>query len=141
MHKKFNFNLKLVSIYLLTHLSRISEANQVSIESPVKPIKSEGQYEFVPISTLVGFGFIGVCFLLLTISKMMYANSDQYMANNRFDLVIFKPPTKNSVIGRVYSNNTANAHNLAAATSSGFDVSMLDVIRVRNTNTNTIVSN
>lgn len=85
-------------------------------------------YEFTPLATIIGFAFIGICFLLLTIAKIMFASSDQYMMNNRYDLVIFKAPTKNTVMGprRVYSNSTANAHNLQAAQSCGFDVSMLN---------------
>ena len=138
MIKTINLYLKIGSIYCLT-LS-VSEANKIEVRSPVKPIKSVGQYEFVPVSTLVGFAFIGICFLLLTIAKIVYTNSDQYMTNNRFDLIIFKPPTKNSVIGRVYSNNNANTHNLTAAATSGFDVSMLDSVKARNANVTQIVN-
>lgn len=85
-------------------------------------------YEFTPLATIIGFAFIAICFLVLAIAKIMFASSDQYMMNNRYDLVIFKAPTKNTVMGprRVYSNNTANTHNLNAAQACGFDVSMLN---------------
>ncbi len=90
--------------------------------------KSSNVYEFTPLATIIGFAFIAICFLLLAIAKIMFASSDQYMMNNRYDLVIFKAPTKNTVMGprRVYANNAANAHNLTAAKSCGFDVSLLN---------------
>jgi hypothetical protein len=119
----------------------LCEANQVPIESPVPTIEPEGQYVFTPIASIVGLGFIAVSFLILTIAKIINSNSDHYMANNRYDLIIFKPPTKNSNIGRVYSNNTANAHNLSAATACGFDFSLLDAFRLRNQNTQSLASN
>ncbi len=119
----------------------LCEANQVPIESPIPTIEPEAQYVFTPVATLVGLGFIAICFLVLTIAKIINSNSDQYMANNRYDLIIFKPPSKNSNIGRVYSNNTANAHNLSAATACGFDISLLDAFRLRNQNTQSLVSN
>ena len=121
-------------------LYSLCEANEVPIQAPVKTITPEAQYVFIPVSTMVGLGFIAICFLILTIAKIINANSDQYMSNNRYDLIIFKPPTKNSVIGRVYSNNTANAHNLSAASASGFDISVLDAFRLRNQNPQSLVS-
>lgn len=80
---------------------------------------------FTPIATIVGFVFLGVSFSMLAIAKLWYASSDHYMTNNRFDLVIFKPPTKRSVFGgrEIYSNTKASAHNLAAAQACGFDFS------------------
>lgn len=87
-------------------------------------------YEFTPLATIIGFAFIIICFLFLAIAKIMFASSDQYMMNNRYDLVIFKAPTKNNgqLMGprRVYSNSAANTHNLNAAQACGFDVSMLN---------------
>lgn len=118
----------------------LCQANEVPIQAPVKTITPEAQYVFTPISTMVGLGFIAICFLILTIAKIINANSDQYMSNNRYDLIIFKPPTKNSVIGRVYSNNSANTHNLNAASASGFDISVLDAFRLRNQNPQSLVS-
>ena len=61
----------------------------------------------------------------------MFTSSAQYMANNRYDLVIFKPPTtgkneKDKGPKRVYTNVTANSHNISAAKACGFDVSMLN---------------
>ena len=136
MIKNIRVRAKVYLSFLM--INTLCNANQVPIESPVKTIQPANQYEFIPISTMVGLGFIAACFLLLTIAKIINANSDQYMSNNRFDLIIFKPPTKNSVIGRVYSNNNANVHNLAAAASSGFDVSVLDTFRIRSQNTQSL---
>lgn len=117
-------------IFLLTILIfREAKASLQPIEIPDSSHSSETTaYEFTPLATIIGFAFIAICFLLLAIAKIMFASSDQYMMNNRYDLVIFKAPTKNTVVGprRVYSNNTANTHNLNAAQACGFDVSMLN---------------
>lgn len=104
------------------------KANKIDITLPVEGSASSTSYEFIPVSTIIGFSFVAVCLVLLAVAKIMYASSDQYMMNNRYDLVIFKPPTKNSVIGprRVYTNSTASTHNLNAAAACGFDVSMLN---------------
>lgn len=114
-----------------TNLASI-EANLLAINYPIEVNQTaidekRHDYPFTPIATIIGFVFIGISFAFLAITKMLYASSDQYMMNNRFDLVIFKPPTTKSVLGprRVYSNTVANAHNLTAATSCGFDVRML----------------
>jgi hypothetical protein len=110
------------------------EANQISIVYPTKVNQtlinelSHG-YAFTPFATIIGLVFIGVSFSFLAIAKILYASSDQYMTNNRFDLVIFKPPTNKIVFDRIYTNTTTNSHNLAAAKACGFDVSML---RTRN---------
>ena len=111
------------------------EANQISIVYPTKVNQtlinelSHG-YAFTPFATIIGLVFIGVSFSFLAIAKILYASSDQYMMNNRYDLVIFKAPTKNNgqLMGprRVYSNSAANTHNLNAAQACGFDVSMLN---------------
>jgi hypothetical protein len=84
---------------------------------------------FTPLATIIGFIFIGVNFFLLAIIKIYYLSSDQYNIQNRFDLVIFKPPTKSSNrigLRRIYKNSKASMHNLNAAIASGFDVSKLN---------------
>jgi hypothetical protein len=84
---------------------------------------------FTPIATTIGFVFLGVSFAMLAIAKLWYASSDHYMTNNRFDLVIFKQPTKKSVLGgrKIYNNTKASAHNLAAAQVCGFDFSKINI--------------
>ena len=116
------------------HMNMASvEANLLAINYPVEVNQTaidekRHDYPFTPIATIIGFVFIGISFAFLAITKMFYSSSDQYMMNNRFDLVIFKPPTTKSVLGprRVYSNTVANAHNLTAASSCGFHVGMLN---------------
>ena len=123
--RKFLF---VVVIFLFSYV-KITENRLVTPTYPLPFNETiSTAYEFVPLATIIGFGFLGVCFLLLAIAKIMYQSSNQYMMNNQYDLVIFKPPTKNSNNGpcRVYSNVNANAHNLNAAANCGFDVSMLN---------------
>ena len=83
---------------------------------------------FTPIATIIGFVFLGVSFAMLALAKLWYASSDHYMTNNRFDLVIFKQPTKRSILGgrKIYNNTKASAHNLAAAQACGFDFSKIN---------------
>jgi hypothetical protein len=71
--------------------------------------------------------FVGVWFVFMLIAKIMYNSTDQYKINNRFDLVIFKPATKNSLVGprRIYSNNNVNMQNINAANASGMDMSFI----------------
>lgn len=99
--------------------SRCPKANKTITKEP---------YVFYPASTIVGFVFVGIWFVFILIAKIMYNSSDQYKMNNRFDLVIFKTATKNSLIGprRIYSNNNINTQNLTAAAASGFDLNILN---------------
>lgn len=120
----------LSSTLAFTIFTKQTDANLLTINYPVEinqTLVERHGYPFTPIATIIGFVFIGISFSFLAIAKILYASSDQYMMNNRFDLVIFKPPTNKSILGprRVYSNTVANAHNLTAATAVGFDVSML----------------
>ena len=110
----------------MSHL-QCAGANQINVKIPTPSYESQTAFVFIPAATLVGFGFVGVCILLLAIAKIMFTSSAQYMTNNRYDLVIFKPPTKNSsgVPRRNYANTAANAQNLKAASNCGFDLSML----------------
>ncbi len=105
------------------------DANQIGVHAriPVESYKSKTAYVFIPAATMVGFGFVCICILLLVIAKIMFTSSAQYMTNNRYDLVIFKPPTKNAtgVPRRNYVNTVANAQNLKAAANCGFDLSLL----------------
>jgi hypothetical protein len=89
--------------------------------------KIKTEFNFIPASTIAGLLFVGVWFAFILIAKIMYSSTDQYKLNNRFDLVIFKPATKNSLIGprRIYSNNNVNIQNMNAATASGMDLSFL----------------
>jgi hypothetical protein len=84
-------------------------------------------YHFYPASSITGIVFVAVWFVFVLIAKIMYNSTDQYKINNRFDLVIFKPATKNSLIGprRIYSNNNVNVQNINAANASGMDLSFL----------------
>jgi hypothetical protein len=84
-------------------------------------------YVFVPIASIVGFCAVGVCFLLLIVAKVIYASSDQYMLNNRYDLVIYKQVTSKAQVQQKQVNtNSANMHNLTAAAACGFDINMLN---------------
>jgi hypothetical protein len=84
-------------------------------------------YHFYPASSIAGIIFVVVWFVFVLIAKIMYNSTDQYKINNRFDLVIFKPATKNSLIGprRIHSNNNVNIQNINAANASGMDFSFL----------------
>ena len=102
--------------------------NMIETEYPNEEYSNSSShaYEFVPVSTVIGFSVLGVSFLLLAIAKVIFASSDQYMANNRYDLVIFKQVTsKQQVHQRLVNTNNANVHNLNAAAACGFDISML----------------
>ena len=119
--------------YLLIYLTfciaiHIAETRQIEIVAPIESVENIYAYEFVPVATIVGLGVVGFCFIILTILKIMFANSDQYMGYNRYDLVIFKIPTKNSVnpACHIYSNSNANSHNIEAANASGFDLTTLN---------------
>ena len=105
-------------------------------ERPIKPKNCTnprhnndrlGNYNFYPVSSIVGIVFVGIWFAFVAIAKIMYNSTDQYKINNRFDLVIFKPATKNSLIGprRIYGNNNVNIQNINAANASGMDLSFL----------------
>jgi hypothetical protein len=123
-----NYVIIFLTIVALDNLT-VTNANLIEIEYPKGTHQTvPNTYEFVPMATIIGFVFIAVCFTLLAVAKIMFASTDQYMMNNRYDLVIFKPPTNKSVLGprRVYSNTAVNAHNLAAAQACGFDISMLN---------------
>lgn len=81
------------------------------------------EYTFTPMATIIGFVFIATTFSFLAIIKLFFASSDHYMTNNRFDLVIFKPPKNKSTHGprRIYGNKKVNTHNIRAAAACGFD--------------------
>ena len=122
-------HLCLAGLFLVFTYSNLAQSNLIEITYPVPVNTTEShEYYFTPWATIIGFVFIGVSFGLLAIAKLMFDSTDQYMMNNRYDLVIFKPPTNKSILGprRVYSNTAVNAHNLAAAAASGFDVTMLN---------------
>ncbi|RMZ99152.1 hypothetical protein BpHYR1_037493 [Brachionus plicatilis] len=99
---------------------------------PINNRTKKEAHEFIPVPTIAGFIFIGVWLGFIMIAKIMYNSSDQYKINNRFDLVIFRPAAKNSLIGprRIYSNNNVNTQNINAAATSGID---LTVLNIRNT--------
>ncbi len=58
----------------------------------------------------------------------MFTSTDQFMNNNKYDLVLFKPSQKNNVIvGRkMFENNSVIQHNLKAELESGFDSRCLE---------------
>jgi hypothetical protein len=58
----------------------------------------------------------------------MFRSTDQYMNNNKYDLILFKPQQKNNVIvGRkMFENNAVIQHNLKAEQDSGFDIRCLE---------------
>lgn len=117
----------LVFIFLQTILFKKVYCNQIEIEHPIIEHRNTTAYEFIPQITIIGFGFTFISFFLLIIAKLMYNSSDHYMMNNRYDLIIFKPPTKHSLLElrRVYKNSEASEHNLNAALSSGFDITKI----------------
>jgi hypothetical protein len=125
--------MKLVLASSAQILINAHQANGKMVEAhlPVASAIIPNQYNFFPISTIIGLSFIVICFLLLAVAKIMFTSSAQYMANNRYDLVIFKPPSggkndKDKGPRRVYTNVSANSHNISAAKACGFDVSMLN---------------
>lgn len=69
-----------------------ANANLVETSYPRDNVENveEHAYVFVPIATIVGFSAVGLCILLIIIAKVIFASSDQYMFNNRYDLVIYK---------------------------------------------------
>lgn len=87
-------------------------------------------YDFVPISTIVGFVFVGLWLSFILIAKIFGNSSDKYKMNNKFDLVIFKPATsskQDSLIGqrRVVAHNVYS-HNINAANACGFDFNLIN---------------
>lgn len=126
-------NLKMEVYFLVVSMNllwSLTHANQIQIEYPLEESKGDNtMYEFVPVASIVGFGVIGLCFFLLIVVKLMFASSNQYMLNNRYDLIIYKTQmAKNPMVQQIQLNSTSsvNAHNLNAALASGFDMSMLN---------------
>lgn len=119
-----------------THLSSIESPtyNNERCNVPINNRTKKEAHEFTPVPTVVGFIFIGVWLGFILIAKIMYNSSDQYKINNRYDLVIFKPAAKNSLIGprRIYSNNNVNNQNINAAATSGIDLSILNIRNIYN---------
>ncbi|CAF0719078.1 unnamed protein product [Brachionus calyciflorus] len=135
-----NLSPKILLLYsLFDFLFILAESHLSPIEIPaynnercnvaINNRTNKEKHEFIPVPTIVGFIFIGVWFGFILIAKIMYNSSDQYKINNRYDLVIFKPAAKNSLIGprRIYSNNNVNTQNINAAALSGVDLSMLNI--------------
>ena len=58
----------------------------------------------------------------------MFRSTDQFLNNNKYDLVLFKPSQKNNVVvGRkMFENNQVIQHNLKAELESGFDIRSLE---------------
>lgn len=140
----FYFVQEFYVIIVATHLSPIEVPayNNERCRVPINNRTKKEAHEFTPVPTVVGFIFIGAWLGFILIAKIMYNSSDQYKINNRYDLVIFKPAAKNSLIGprRIYSNNNVNSQNINAAATSGIDLSVLHIRNsynsVSNTNTN-----
>jgi hypothetical protein len=93
-------HLCLAGLFLVFTYSNLAQSNLIEITYPVPVNATEShEYYFTPWATIIGFVFIGVSFGLLAIAKLMFDSTDQYMMNNRYDLVIFKPPTNKSILG------------------------------------------
>ena len=128
------FTLLLVSIHLNTigdcHLAPIEiptyNNERCDVEPNIRVNKTE--YVFYPVSSIVGMCFVGIWFAFILIAKIMFSSSDQYKISNRYDLVIFKPATKTSLIGPrlIYSNSNVNMQNINAASAAGFDVNVIN---------------
>jgi hypothetical protein len=128
------FTLFLISVHLYTigdcHLAPIEiptyNNERCDVEPNIRANKTE--YVFYPVSSIVGMCFVGIWFAFILIAKIMFSSSDQYKISNRYDLVIFKPATKTSLIGPrlIYSNNNVNMQNINAAAASGFDVNVIN---------------
>lgn len=123
-----------LAIFLaLGQLSSTVESRRVGIAFPDQhnEIRSglEHAYEFVPVGTIVGFGFTAFVLVGVWILRFI-TSSDQYMLANRYDLVMYKIPTDpRSLLGlpkKVFVNTTAIQHNLTAARACGFEVSSLN---------------
>ena len=145
----------LAILNIITYFSYIADAHLAPLEIPAyngercnKPLNNrtnKQDYKFIPGSTIAGFVFVSVWFGFIVIAKIMGSSSDKYKINNKFDLVIFKPATKDSLIGprRIHSNNNIYIHNINAATACGFDLSALEVKsydQLFNLNTNDSIS-
>lgn len=70
----------------------LTAAKLVETEYPRNEVDDveEHAYVFVPLATVIGFAAVGLCLLLIIVAKIIFASSDQYMLNNRYDLVIYK---------------------------------------------------
>lgn len=82
-----------LAIFFLSSINLwMTEANLVETEYPRDNVENvdDHAYVFVPMATIVGFSVVGICILLVIIAKIVFASSDQYMFNNRYDLVIYK---------------------------------------------------
>ena len=79
-----------------------------------------------PTATIVSVCFIFVWFIIITVLKIMFTSTDEFMNNNKYDLILFKPTnqTKNSAfVGRkMFENNAVNQHNLKAELEAGFEL-------------------
>lgn len=118
-----------INVLVVVLLADFAKANMVPIEYPDDEVNNvyEHAYVFVPVATIVGFSVVGVCFLLLVVAKIIFTSSDQYMLNNRYDLVIYKQVTSKAHVQQKQVNqNSANVHNLNAAAACGFDINMLN---------------
>jgi hypothetical protein len=85
------------------------------------------EYYFMPLASLVVVIFVGFFILALIIAKIFLNSSTENISDNRYDLIIFKKPNKNSMPDprRLLSSNNANQHNVNAAEAAGFDMSTL----------------
>ena len=87
----------------------------------------ENTYYFVPSASLIVVIFVGIFLVVLIMAKIFFNSSLENISDNRYDLIIFKKPSKNSVLDprRLLSSNNVNQHNIAAAEAAGFDMSTL----------------
>ena len=87
----------------------------------------ENNYYFVPTASLIVVIFVGIFIVALIMAKIFLNSSTENISDNRYDLIIFKKPNKNSMPDprRLLSSNNVNQHNISAAEAAGFDMSSL----------------
>ncbi len=120
--------INLLIVALLNFLVGV-RSNLVEVNHPTTEVEdvTANAYVFVPVASIVGFAAVGVCLLVLVLAKIIFASSDQYMLNNRYDLVIYRQVTGKAQVQQKQVNmSSANVHNLNAAVASGFDINMLN---------------
>ncbi|CAF0719062.1 unnamed protein product [Brachionus calyciflorus] len=102
------------------------EANQKSIfDYPSAPLNSNEW----PVATIISICFIAIWIILITVLKIMFSSTSQHFSDNKYDLVIFKPLQKNTLIPsrKLFENNTVLKNNIKAMTESEFDITNIPI--------------
>jgi hypothetical protein len=153
MKKKIHVESIVLSTFFMVLLYHIKkyECKILKIVHPHPANKTEIEneriyhafYDFKPISTIVGISFISICIATLAIVKIAFGTNNQYMVGNKYDLVIYKPPSKNNnnkfsnINNNVSSQPQVNLHNLNAAAAVGFDSILIEYFKNRSITKNT----